>query len=256
MNIRVFSREEDIARALAREIVEALRRKPTLALGLPTGRTPVPLYRELARLSRLGEADFSRARSFNLDEFVGVRPRQAASFRAFMTRHLFTHINLPPRHAHVLNGVARDSAAECLRFERAIERAGGLDLLILGLGVNGHIGFNEPGPALVARTHRTRISAATRRAYAAEFGNRLASVPREALTMGMATILGARRLVLVATGRRKAAAVKRMLEGPITPRLPASFLQLHPNADVALDKVAAVRLRGLRAQGRPARRPY
>jgi glucosamine-6-phosphate deaminase len=253
MKIRLFDSEDDIARVLARELAAGLRRQPALVLGLPTGRTPVPLYRELSRLSRLGRVDFSRARSFNLDEFVGIGPQHAASFRTFMTSHLFSHINLPLRQARVLNGAARDSAAECLRFERAIERAGGLDLLILGLGTNGHVGFNEPAPALVARTHRVVIERATRRAYARLFGNQLDRVPREALTMGMGTILGARRIVLMATGRRKASAVRAMIEGLITPRLPASFLQLHPNVEVVLDPAAASRLGGLRRAAQQSR---
>lgn len=253
MRIRLFDREEDIARVLARELAATLRRHPALVLGLPTGQTPVPLYRELSRLSRLGAVDFSRARSFNLDEFVGVGPQHPSSFRTFMRRHLFSHINLPLRRARVLNGAARDSAAECLRFERAIERAGGLDLLILGLGVNGHVGFNEPAPALMARTHRVEIRPATRQAYAPLFGNRRDWVPHEALTMGMGTILSARRIVLIATGRRKAAAVSKMLEGPVTPRLPASFLQLHPTVDVVLDRAAASRLRQTQETRRPRR---
>jgi glucosamine-6-phosphate deaminase len=159
-----------------------------------------------------------------------------------MRRHLFDHVNLRARRINVLNGVARDVAAECARYERAIERAGGIDLQILGLGTNGHIGFNEPADALVARTHRTRLRPATRRANAGPFGNRPSAVPKEALSMGMATILYARRIVLVATGGGKARGVTRMVEGPVTPRLPASFLQLHRRAEVWLDAEAASHL--------------
>jgi glucosamine-6-phosphate deaminase len=242
VKVRVFSTPHRAAQALARVVAGTLREKPRLVLGLPTGRTPVPFYRELVALYRAGGADFSRATTFNLDEFVGIVPGDPGSYRAFMDRHLFDHVNLPPHGIHFLNGAAADAAAECRRYERSIHRAGGIDLLVLGLGANGHIGFNEPGPALQARTHRTRLTAPTRRANAPLFGHRSTQVPREALSMGMATILGARRIVLLATGAAKAACVKRMVEGLITTRVPASLLQLHPNADVWLDRAAANRL--------------
>jgi glucosamine-6-phosphate deaminase len=159
-----------------------------------------------------------------------------------MQRQLFRHVNLPPRRIHFLDGTARDVDRECLRYERAIARAGGIDLQILGLGANGHIGFNEPAQALVARTHGTKLRSATRRANAALFGGRLAEVPHEALSMGMATILYAKRIVLLATGASKARCVARMIAGPVTPRVPASFLQLHRHAEVWLDRAAASRL--------------
>jgi glucosamine-6-phosphate deaminase len=212
-------------------------------LGLPTGRTPIPLYEELVALYREGRADFSRATAFNLDEFVGIPGRDPRSYGAFMRRHLFDHINLPPGRRHVLNGMARVAEVECAQYERAIARAGGLDLVILGLGANGHIGFNEPAEALVARTHRTRLATSTRRANAALFDHALNRVPRQGLSMGMATILHARHIVVLATGRAKAGCVAKMISGPMTPRLPASFLQLHRHAEVWLDRAAAARVR-------------
>lgn len=213
-----------------------------MVLGLPTGRTPVPFYRALVDLHRAGQADFSQARTFNLDEFIGVAADDPRSYRAFMQRHLFDHVDISRRHVHFLDGTAPDAERECARYERAIARAGGIDIQLLGLGGNGHIGFNEPGRALVARTHRTRLTPATRRANAGLFGGHAAAVPREALSMGMATILYARRVVLVATGAAKAACVARMIEGPVTTKLPASFLQLHRHAEVWLDRAAADRL--------------
>jgi glucosamine-6-phosphate deaminase len=242
MRVRIFSDADAIAGALARYVARCLARTPALVLGLPTGRTPIPLYRELARLNREGRVDFSRATTFNLDEFIGLAPSDPCSYRAFMQRHLFDHINLSSRRIHFLKGDARDTARECRRYERAIARAGGIDLQILGLGTNGHIGFNEPGPSLTAHTHRTRLTPATRRANAGLFGGRARAVPREALSMGMATILYARRVVLLATGAGKAGCVVHMIEGPVTTKLPASFLQLHRNAEVWLDKAAAGRL--------------
>ena len=242
MRIRVFSTPGALARALALDVARRLAEKPGLTLGLPTGRTPIPLYREIVRLHQAGRADFSRARTFNLDEFLGIAPNDSRSYRAFMQRHLFDHVNLPSRRIQFLNGATRNVEAECRRYEKAIERSGGIDLQILGLGMNGHIGFNEPARALVAGTHCTKLKPATRRANAAQFDNRVGDVPREALSMGMATILQARRIVLLATGATKARCVQRMIEGPVTPRLPGSFLQLHRCAEIWLDRAAAARL--------------
>ena len=242
MQIRIFTDENAAARVLARDIARQLARNQHLVLGLPTGRTPIPLYREIGRLHRAGRADFSRAVTFNLDEFLGLSGSDSRSYRAFMQRHLFDHVNLRRRSIHFLDGNARDVARECLRYERAIDRAGGIDLQILGLGANGHIGFNEPARALAARTHAARLRITTRRANAALFGGRLADVPHEALSMGMATILHAKRIVMLATGASKARCVARMIEGPVTPRVPASFLQLHRHAEVWLDRGAAAAL--------------
>jgi glucosamine-6-phosphate deaminase len=239
VRIRLFADAPSLARAAARHVARALAANPHLVLGLPTGRTPIPLYDELARLHRAGRADFGRATTFNLDEFLGLDGRDPRSYRAFMQRHLFDHVDLAPRRIHFLNGTVRDVAAECERYERAIRRAGGIDLQLLGLGTNGHIGFNEPARALAARTHCARLRPATRRANAALFGNRLRAVPHHALSMGMATILRADRIVLIATGASKRACVERMIAGPVTTRVPASFLQLHPNVDVWLDRAAA-----------------
>jgi glucosamine-6-phosphate deaminase len=238
MRVRVFRSADALARALARDVALRLARNPRLVLGLPTGRTPIPFYEELVRLYRAARVDFSRATTFNLDEFLGLAPGDSRTYRAFMQRHLFDRVNVAPRRIHVLDGATGDVRRECARYERAIARAGGIDVQILGLGLNGHIGFNEPGRALVARTHCTRLKPATRRANAALFGNRASAVPHEALSMGMATILRARRIVLIATGASKARCVQRMIDGPVTPRLPASFLQLHAHAEVWLDRAA------------------
>jgi glucosamine-6-phosphate deaminase len=242
LRIRIFRTPRAVARALARELARAIAIEPRLVLGLPTGRTPIPLYCELIALHRAGRLDCSRVTTFNVDEFIGIPASDPRSYRAFMQRHLFDHINIPSARTHFLDGTAEDLERECRRYDRAIGRAGGIDLLILGLGTNGHIGFNEPALALMAHTHRTRLRAATRRANAGLFGGRLASVPHDALSMGMATILHARRIVLMATGATKAGCVTRMARGPVTPRVPASFLQLHQHAEVWLDQAAAAML--------------
>ena len=243
IRVKVFPTPDALASALARDIARALAMNPRLVLGLPTGHTPIPLYRALARLHERGRADFSRAITFNLDEFVGVAPHDPRSYRMFMQRHLFDRVNLRSRNIHVLNGAAVDPRAECERYERAIARAGGIDLQVLGLGRNGHIGFNEPARALSAATHLVGLTTTTRRANAALFGNRTRDVPADGLSMGIATILRARRIVLVATGANKARAIMRTLCGTVTPRWPASMLQVHANAEAWLDVSAASRLR-------------
>ena len=245
VRLRVFDSPASLARAAARDVARLLASPRAVVIGLPTGVTPIPLYAELVRLHARGHADFRRTTTFNLDEFLGLDAGDPGSYRAFMRQHLFDHVNLPPRRIHFLDGTVRSRDAirdECERYERMITRAGGIDLQILGLGANGHIGFNEPGNALVGLTHCTRLKPATRRANAPLFGNRLSAVPHEALSMGMATILSARRIVLLATGSAKAGCVERMLRGPVTTRLPASFLQLHEHAEVWLDRRAAARL--------------
>ncbi|HXG56922.1 MAG TPA: glucosamine-6-phosphate deaminase [Vicinamibacterales bacterium] len=231
-----------VARELADRIASALRANPTLVLGLPTGRTPLLLYEELGKLASAGRIDFSGATTFNLDEFVGIPASHPGSYRSFMQRHLFDHVTIDPANVHFLDGSTPDPVAEGCRYEKAIEAAGGIDLLILGIGTNGHIGFNEPGPVLEARTHRVTLKAETRRSNAALFGGDIAAVPAEALSMGMATILHARSIVLVATGERKAPCVEKLVKGSITTELPASFLQVHDDVEIMLDEAAAARL--------------
>jgi glucosamine-6-phosphate deaminase len=247
MNVRVYPTEQEAARAAAATVTKQLKDQPASVLGLPTGRTSLGIYDELARLHINGRVDFARAHTFIVDEFVGVSSKDRQSFCAFMEKHLFGRINLPKDHIHFLNGKAEDPAAECDRFEQEIAACGGIDLLLLGIGANGHIGFNEPARGLVAQTHVTRLTPATRRANASLFGNRQSAVPVQALSMGMATILRARRIVLLATGAAKAGCVQQMIEGRVTPRVPASFLQLHRCAEVWIDRAAAARLKPSRS---------
>jgi glucosamine-6-phosphate deaminase len=239
VNIRVFDTEELVARALADRVASALRVRPSIVLGLPTGRTPIAMYKELRRLHAHEGLSFARASTFNLDEFVGVGPTHPGSFRYYMDEHLFRGIDLRTERIHFLNGMAADLDAECERYERDIAAAGGLDLQLLGIGSNGHIGFNEPGEELMANTHHAALHDGTRRDNASQFGNDLSTVPHEALSMGMGTILKAASLILVATGERKARCVERMVRGPVTTRLPASFLQMHREVDIYLDRPAA-----------------
>ena len=259
-SVSVFPTDVAVAQALARRIAGAITATPRLVLGLPTGRTPIALYHELAALRARGEVDFAQVTTFNLDEFVGIPAAHPGSYRSFMELHLFGRVNIDRARVNFLRGDASDLGAECARYERAIADAGGIDLQVLGIGTNGHIGFNEPARELQSRTHRVRLRPETRRSNAALFGGDADAVPREALSMGMATILEARTLVLLATGRSKAACVERVIAGPLTTDLPASFLQLHRDADVMLDEAAAEKLRaaepGRREAGgpEPARR--
>lgn len=242
MNIVVFDQEAALAQALARRVADAIAENPSLVLGLPTGRTPLALYAELRQLTRALGLDWSGVRTFNLDEFVGQGAGDDTSYRRFMDRQLFEHVNIAAPGIHFLDGRAADPVEECARYERAIANAGGIDIQLLGIGANGHIGFNEPGEALDARTHRATLLERSRADNAWWFGGELSRVPTEALSMGMATILGARAIVLMATGEGKADAVEAMVNGRLTTRLPASFLQLHPNVTVMVDEAAAAGL--------------
>jgi glucosamine-6-phosphate deaminase len=241
--VTVFPDARTAARVVAARIAAALHDKPTLVLGLPTGRTPVALYRELAHLTAARHLDWSSATTFNLDEFVGVAGADPGSYRQFMQRHLFDHVNIRPERVNFLIGTA-DPDEECRRYEHAIAVADGIDIQVLGIGTNGHIGFNEPGRVLQSRTHRVRLKQVTRRSNASLFGGDPERVPTEALSMGMATILQARSVILMANGQSKARCIERVVNGPLSTHLPASFLQLHHDVDIILDAGAAGRLEG------------
>jgi len=237
-----FEDEDALSAALAAFVLESIVARPALVLGLPTGRTPLGLYRELRERSGGGRIDWSRVHTFNLDEFAGLDPSHAGSYRSYMQAELFAHIDIPDSQIGFLNGAAPDPGEECRRYEDAIEAAGGIDLQLLGIGANGHIGFNEPASGLCAQTHVAELERATREANAGLFGGDWTAVPERALSMGMATILHARAIVLIATGAEKAEAVKGLVEGLITTTLPASLLQLHPRVTVMVDAAAARQL--------------
>ena len=242
MTIERFEDEDALSAALATHVLETIVKQPALVLGLPTGRTPLGLYRELRERSGGDRIDWSRVRTFNLDEFAGLDPSHPNSYRAYMQAELFDHVSIDPLNIEFLNGVAADLKAECRRYEDAIEAAGGIDLQILGIGANGHIGFNEPADGLCAHTHIAELERESRDANAERFGGDWTQVPERALSMGMATILNARQIVLIATGAEKADAVHGMIEGLISTRLPASILQVHPRVRVMVDRAAGERL--------------
>ena len=248
MNIERFEDDDALSAALATNVLERIVAQPALILGLPTGRTPLGLYRELRERSggRSREAkagiDWSNVRTFNLDEFAGLDPASEHSYRAYMQAELFDHVSIHPDHIGFLNGAAADLTEECRRYERAIAAVGGIDLQILGIGANGHIGFNEPADGLCSTTHIAHLTQETREGNASRFGGDWTRVPEKALSMGMATILNAREVVLIATGSEKADVVHGMIEGLISTRLPASILQVHPRVTVMLDAAAAAKL--------------
>lgn len=241
MNIERFDDEQALSEALATRVIETIASQPSLVLGLPTGRTPLGLYRELRE--RGNGIDWSKVKTFNLDEFAGLAPSHPNSYRSFMQTELFDHVSIDPANIGFLNGVAVDLRAECRRYEAAIEAAGGIDLQILGIGANGHIGFNEPADGLCATTHIAHLEEESRQANAQRFGGDWTAVPERALSMGMSTILGARQIVLIASGAEKADAVYGMIEGLITTQLPASLLQVHHQVTVMLDRDAGIRLK-------------
>lgn len=222
----------------AKVIAKLIREKPACVLGLATGRTPLRLYQELIRMHREEALDFSEVTTFNLDEYVGLPGSHDQSYRYFMRENFFRHINIDQARTHVPAGTAPDLHAECRAYETRIAAAGGIDLQLLGLGRNGHIGFNEPSGSLYSRTWIKILSEQTLRDNSDVFGS-LAAMPRHAITMGIGTILEARRCLLLAFGPSKTRAVERMIEGPLAAICPASALQLHPRATVIVDEASA-----------------
>lgn len=218
------------ARWVAREILGC----PGLVLGLPTGSTPVGMYEYLVKLFREGLVSFAGVRTFNLDEYVGLSPRHPQSYAAFMDEHFWGKVDLPEEAAEIPRGDAPDPAAECQRYDRAIERAGGIDVQVLGLGLNGHIGFNEPSHNLQVRTHVVDLTQATLQANARFFRDEV-EVPRQAITMGIGTIMQAKRILLLVSGEKKRDILSKTLYGPIGTEVPASILQLHSDLTVLTD---------------------
>lgn len=217
---------------------ELIHRSPACVLGLPTGSTPLDLYGELVRRHREEGLSFSRVVTFNLDEYIGLHPHHPASYSAYMRQHLFDHVDMDPANVHLPDGNAEDLQLACESYEELIREAGGIDLQILGIGSNGHIGFNEPGSSLGSRTRVKTLTRETLAANAPSFEHP-DELPRQAITMGVGTILEARSCLLLALGEAKASAVRDMVEGPITAQVPASALQLHPDAIVIIDEGAA-----------------
>jgi glucosamine-6-phosphate deaminase len=227
--------------AAAAEIVAAkLRAKPEAVLLLPTGTTPLGMYERLVELHAEEGLSFARATFFNLDEYLGLTPDHPASYHVYMEENFYECVDADPARVHVPDGSAPDPEAECERYEAAIREAGGVDLCVLGIGRNGHIGFNEPGAPFNSRTRVVRLAESTRRVNAADFeGNR---APERAITVGMQTICEARAALLLASGANKARAVAAAVEGEVSEAVPASMLRRHPNTSFLIDAEAAAAL--------------
>ena len=226
----------------ARHVARIVRDKPQCVLGLATGSTPLMMYRELVRMHREQGLDFSSVTTFNLDEYVGLPPEHPASYHAFMWGHFFSQVNVRPERVHVPDGLASHVPAFCRTYEEMIRAAGGIDLQVLGIGSDGHIGLNEPSSSLASRTRIKTLTAETRHDNAEAFGS-ADKVPFHVITMGVGTIMDARQVIILAFGDKKAAALAGAVEGPITAMNPASILQMHPVATSIIDEAAATKLK-------------
>lgn len=227
----------------AKQVASLIRKEPDCVIGFATGSTPLGLYKELIRMHKEEGLDFSKVVTFNLDEYVGLPPNHPESYHYFMWENLFKHININPSNVHIPMGMAEDVDAFCEWYEQKIIEHGGIDLQILGIGANGHIAFNEPGSSLGSRTRIKTLDEKTRMDNA-RFFNSLDEVPKYAITMGVGTIMEAKRLLLLANGIKKADAIKATVEGPIMAKFPATIVQLHRYATVIVDKEAASKLEG------------
>ncbi len=222
---------EEMSFEAAKIIAAQMVLKPKTVLGLATGSTPIGMYEQLVKWNKEGKLDFSPIRSVNLDEYCGLDGDNDQSYRYFMNQHLFNHVNIDINNTHVPNGKAADVQAECARYDALIEELGGTDIQVLGIGPDGHIGFNEPDTTFTKATHRVELDPSTIEANARFFSS-IDEVPRFALTMGMGGIMSAKKILLMANGTKKKEILEKALFGPITPEVPASLLQLHPDVTV------------------------
>lgn len=230
--------------AVSAEIIrDALLKKPNLVLGLATGSTPIGLYEALIRMHNTDGLDFSEVITFNLDEYVGIPPNHPYSYHTFMETHFFNAINISPENCHIPQSTVVAHEEFCEKYEEAIVDAGGIDIQVLGIGKDGHIGFNEPSSSLGSRTRIKTLTQSTLEANAPHFGGSVDAVPKMAITMGVGTIMEAKQCLLLASGESKAEAIAHAVEGPITAEVPASVLQMHPRTIVVIDEAAASQLK-------------
>jgi glucosamine-6-phosphate deaminase len=236
--VLIFKDSEEISQYAIKSLKEELRRKPNLVLGIPTGSTMLPIYKKIDEAYKKKELDFSKVRVFDIDEYLGLSPKQKQSFKFFLDKNLFKKVNIKEKNIRFLNGQAINIKKECENYEKEIKKAGGFDITTLGIGVNGHIAFNEPGSPFNSRTREVVLTYQTMKS---NFGRvySLIKAPKRALTIGIATILESKKIILIATGKHKAKPVKDMLEGPVDTKCPAAVLKNHKRAIFLLDKKAA-----------------
>ncbi|MCH8290868.1 glucosamine-6-phosphate deaminase [Candidatus Poribacteria bacterium] len=243
MEVIIKASYDEISKEAGRMVRKALLKKPNLVLGLATGSTPIGLYNELVCMHKEEGLDFSQVVTFNLDEYVGIPASHPESYHTFMERHLFSKVNVPTSNTHIPQNTTRNLEKFCEWYEQQIREVGGIDLQILGIGVNGHIGFNEPSSSLGSRTRIKTLAPSTLKVHTRDFGGDLDTVPKMAITMGVGTIMEAKQCLLLASGKSKAQAIARCVEGPITAEVPASALQMHPKAVILIDEEAASQLK-------------
>lgn len=240
LHVRILKCKDpaEVGKLAADQFEALIASKPACLLGLATGSSPLPLYRELIEREKAGRIDFSRVRSANLDEYKGLSGDHPQSYRYFMQENLFNHISIKPENTIVPDGLAADVQAMCADYEKKIEDWGGVDLQLLGLGHTGHIGFNEPAADFPTMTHEVELEEVTRQANK-RFFDSIDEVPTAAYTMGIGTVMAARKVLMVVTGADKAEILKKSFFGPVTPDVPASILQFHPDVTVICDEAAA-----------------
>lgn len=241
MKFKVFDSYEELSAYSAELVAGVIREKEDAVLGLATGSTPIGLYEELIKLYDDKNLDFSKVKSINLDEYIGLDGTHNQSYRYFMNLNLFNHINIDKKNTHVPNGVAENLEQSVAEYDELIDSMGGIDVQILGIGPNGHIGFNEPAEQLKLNTHVAELTKETIKANARFFASE-SDVPTQAVTMGMGPIMKAKKVILIASGENKAWAVKSLVDDVITTSIPATLLKLHPDVTVLLDKKAASQL--------------
>ena len=246
MEVIIMKTKEQIGEAAGKIIAEVVKNDPAAKLGLATGASPVPTYKYLISKYASGAISFKDVSAYNLDEYCNLPRDDENSYYTFMRKNLFDHIDIDPANTHIPDGNAADPDAECARYDALIEKIGGVDVQILGIGTDGHIGFNEPGDSFAPGTFKIKLHESTIESNSVYFKN--GDMPRYALTMGIGTIMRAKKIVLIATGKAKAGAVKAMIEGEVSPACPASILQTHPDVTVFLDEAAAELLTGNHAK--------
>ncbi|MDO5027925.1 MAG: glucosamine-6-phosphate deaminase [Bacillota bacterium] len=241
MKVIVVKNYEELSQMAADLVAQEMQAKDEIVLGLATGSTPEGMYSILVKMYQEGKLDFSKVKSFNLDDYLGLEEDNDQSYRYFMNKHLFSKVNIKRENTFVPPAMTKDPEKSGLEYDQKILEAGGIDLQILGIGINGHIGFNEPGPAFVGPTHKIDLSEETIKANS-RFFEKIEDVPKQAITMGMKSILNARKIILIANGQSKADAIYKTIKGPISPEVPSSILQLHQNLTIIIDEEAAKKL--------------
>lgn len=245
MKLIVTKDYESMSIRAAQEMATLISNKPNAILGLATGGTPVGMYKKLIEMNKEGDLDFSKVTTINLDEYIGLSEKHPKSYRFFMNENLFNHININKKNTFLPNGLAEDAEEEGKNYDNMIDSLGGTDIQLLGIGKNGHIAFNEPDEDLVAGTHSTKLTESTINSNA-RFFNSIDEVPKTAITMGLGQIMKAKKILLLASGKDKAEAIKGLMSGKITTSNPSTMLQMHKDVTLIADEDAVSLLEGLK----------